>query len=204
IMSSSVLAPAATLDVAAQELLFRDAHTAHAFTDQPVTDAEVAAIYDLVKWAPTSMNTQPLRLVLVRSSAARERLLTHMAEGNRAKTAQAPLVAVLAADVDFHEQLHKVVPNLPGAKDRFPDAAAREEFARGQAWLQAGYTILGIRALGLDVGPMTGFDAAGLDADLLAGTALKSIVVVNIGHPGPGAHRPRNPRLEQADVVITL
>ncbi len=192
------------LDAAAQSLLFRDAHTAHSFTDEPVTDEQMRALHDLVRWAPTSMNTQPLRMVLVRSDAARERLLAHMAEGNRAKTAQAPLVAVLAADLDFHEQLATVLPHVPDAKQRFSDDAVREHMARTQAWLQVGYVILGVRALGLAAGPMTGFDSAALDADLLAGTSLRSLVVLNIGHPGPDAHRPRNPRLAFDDAVITL
>jgi 3-hydroxypropanoate dehydrogenase len=94
----------------AQDLLFREARTANRFTDEPVTDAQVAAIYDLVKYAPTAMNTQPLRILLVRSGEARERLLKHMAEGNREKTAAAPLVAVLAADTDFHDHLGRTRP----------------------------------------------------------------------------------------------
>src|SRR4051794_2137191 len=101
---------ALSLDPAAQDLLFRDARTANAFTGEPVSDARVRAIYELVKWAPTSMNTQPLRVLLVRSPEARERLVAHMAEGNKAKTASAPLVAVLAADAGFHEHLPRVYP----------------------------------------------------------------------------------------------
>src|SRR3954452_22101838 len=100
-----------------QDLLFREARTANAFTDEPVSEEQVRAIYDLVKWAPTAMNAQPLRVVLVRSPEARERLLTHMAEGNKAKTASAPLVAILAADGDFHQHLPTVFPHYEGARD---------------------------------------------------------------------------------------
>ena len=100
----------------AQDLLFREARTANTFTDAPVTDEQVAAIYDLVKWAPTSMNIQPLRVLLVRSDEARARLLDHLAPGNRSKTGAAPLVAVLSVDHSFHEHLHRTFPHFPGAK----------------------------------------------------------------------------------------
>lgn len=186
----------------AQDLLFRQARTANSFTDEPVTEEQIAAIYDLVKYAPTAMNTQPLRIVLVRQGEARERLLKHMADGNRDKTANAPLVAVLAADTDFHEHLPRTFPHFPGAKDAFADDAAREQAARFNATLQAGYFFLGVRAAGLAAGPMGGFDAEALDADLFAGTTLRSLVVVNIGRPGDNAWFDRLPRLEQSEVVL--
>src|SRR5689334_6125116 len=130
------------LDSAAQRLLFRDARTANAFTDEPVTDEQVRAIHDLVKYGPTSMNQQPLRVVLVRSDEARERLLGHMAEGNRAKTASAPLVAILAADYEFHRELPSQFPHFPQAKDVFfAERSVREQSARLNAALQVGYFI---------------------------------------------------------------
>jgi 3-hydroxypropanoate dehydrogenase len=187
----------------AQNLLFRDARTANAFSDDPVTDEQVAAIYDLVKYAPTAMNNQPLRVVLVRDGEPRERLLKHMADGNRDKTANAPLVAVLAADVDFHEHLPRTFPHFPGARDMFTgDAAAREQVARFNATLQVGYFLLGVRAAGLAAGPMTGFDAASLDEDFFEGTTLKSLVVVNIGKPAENAWLDRLPRLPLDEVVL--
>jgi 3-hydroxypropanoate dehydrogenase len=186
----------------AQDLLFREARTANRFTDEPVTDEQVAAIYDLVKYAPTAMNGQPLRIVLVRDGEPRERLLKHMADGNRDKTANAPLVAVLAADTDFHEHLGRTFPHFPGARDMFADDAAREQAARFNATLQAGYFFLGVRAAGLAAGPMAGFDAQGIDADFFAGTSLRSILVVNVGRPAEDAWFDRLPRLEQAEVVL--
>jgi 3-hydroxypropanoate dehydrogenase len=186
----------------AQDLLFREARTANTFTDEPVTDEQIAAIYDLIKHAPTAMNMQPLRIVLVRQGEARERLLKHMADGNRDKTANAPLVAILAADTDFHEHLPRTFPPFPGAKDAFADETAREEAARFNATLQAGYFFLGVRAAGLAAGPMGGFDAAAVDADFFAGTALRSLVVVNIGRPGDNAWFDRLPRLEQDEVLL--
>lgn len=186
----------------AQSLLFRDARTANAFTDEPVTDEQIAAIYDLVKYAPTAMNTQPLRIVLVRPGEQRERLLKHMADGNRDKTANAPLVAILAADSDFHEHLPRTFPHVEGAKNAFADDAAREEAAAFNATLQAGYFIIGVRAAGLAAGPMGGFDRESLDADFFDGTTLKSLVVVNIGRPAENAWFDRLPRLEQHEVVL--
>ncbi|MCD9153527.1 malonic semialdehyde reductase [Aeromicrobium duanguangcaii] len=188
----------------AQDLLFREARTANSFTDEPVSDEQVEAIQDLVKYGPTAMNCQPLRVILVRSDDARARLLKHMSDGNRVKTATAPLVAILAADTNFNENLPQVFPHAEGAKDWFPDPEAREAMARLNAGLQIGYFLMGVRAAGLAAGPMTGFDAAGIDEDLLAGTGFKAMVVVNIGHPGENAWFDRLPRLEHEQVVTTL
>jgi 3-hydroxypropanoate dehydrogenase len=190
------------LSTDAQDLLFREARTANSFTDAPVTDEQVAAIYDLVKYGPTAMNMQPLRLLLVREEG-RDRLLKHMSDGNRDKTASAPLVAVLVADVDFHENLDRTFPHFPGAKDAFSDDEAREAQARFNAALQAGYFLIGIRAAGLAAGPMGGFDARGIDEEFFAGTEWRSFMVVNIGHPGENAWFDRLPRLELDEVVRT-
>jgi len=191
------------LDATAQDLLFRTARTANTFTDEPVSVDVVRAVYDLVQWAPTSMNTQPLRIVVVESEEARARLVPLMSPGNQPKTATAPLTVILAADTEFHEQLPRVFPHAKDAKDNFTDPAGRERFALNQAWLQAGYFILGVRAAGYAAGPMGGFDAAGVDAEFLAGRPWKSFLVVNIGRPGADAWFQRNPRLE-AEEVITL
>ena len=188
----------------AQDLLFREARTANTFTDEPVSDEQVAAIYDLVKYAPTAMNTQPLRVALIRSDDAKERLLKHMADGNRDKTAAAPLVAVLAADTDFHQTLARTFPHFAGAKSVFADDTAREGAARFNATLQVGYFLLGIRAAGLAAGPMGGFDAQGIDEDLFAGSTLKSMLVVNIGHPAQDAWSDRLPRLERDEVLLSF
>jgi 3-hydroxypropanoate dehydrogenase len=187
----------------AQDLLFREARTANAFSDEPVTDEQVAAIYDLVKYGPTAMNNQPLRVLLVRDGEPRERLLKHMADGNRDKTANAPLVAVLAADTDFHEHLPRTFPHFPGARDLFAgDDASREQVARFNATLQVAYFLLGVRAAGLAAGPMNGFDADGLDREFFDGTTLKSLVVVNMGKPAENAWFDRLPRLELDEVVL--
>jgi 3-hydroxypropanoate dehydrogenase len=189
------------LDPHAQDLLFREARTANTFTDEPVTDEQLQAIYDLVKYAPTSMNNQPLRLVVVRSPEARAALVEHMADGNKAKTLSAPVTVIVAADTDFHDELHRTFPIFPGARDVFLDDDARTQTARFNAALQLGYFILGIRAAGLAAGPMTGFDADGINKAFFGDSAHEVLAVVNIGQPGEGAWFDRLPRLEYDEVV---
>ncbi|MFE3639074.1 malonic semialdehyde reductase [Streptomyces sp. NPDC059168] len=192
------------LDPAAQDLLFREARTANAFTAEAVTEEQVQAIYDLVKYGPTAFNQTPLRITLVRSPEARERLLRHMAEGNRAKTAAAPLVAILSADNEFHEELPALFPAFPQAKDAFfAERPAREGSAAMNAALQAGYFIVGVRAAGLAAGPMTGFDFEGVRKEFLDDDHTP-LMVVNIGRPGPDAWHPRSPRRAYEDVVTTV
>ena len=192
------------LDDHALALLFTEAHTAHDFTGDSLSDAELRRLHDIVKMAPTSMNSQPMRVVYARSAEARARLVGHLSEGNKAKTQSAPTVAILCYDGEFHEWFPTVLPHFAAARNLFTEDAPRHTFAAGQAWLQAGYFILAARSLGYVVGPMTGFDSAGVDGDLLAGTALKSFCVVNIGKPGPNAFKPRNPRVDFDDAVTIL
>ncbi|MEW2576785.1 malonic semialdehyde reductase [Streptomyces syringium] len=192
------------LDADAQSLLFREARTANAFSAEPVTDEQIQAVYDLVKYGPTAFNQSPLRVTLVRSPEARERLLKHMAEGNRAKTAAAPLIAVLSADNEFHEELPQLVPHYPQAKDDFfGERLVREQSALLNATLQAAYFIIGIRAAGLAAGPMTGFDPAGLQKELLDDDHTP-LMVINIGRPGENAWYPRAPRLAYDQAVTTV
>jgi 3-hydroxypropanoate dehydrogenase len=203
------LAEPLVLSEDAQDLLFRDARTANAFTDEPVDDEQMRAVYDLVKWGPTALNGQPLRVLLVRSDEARARLLPLMNEGNRAKTGKAPLVAVLAYDVDFHENLVRVFPHAPGARSWFegsPEAdMARAASSHENAAIQAGYFIVGVRAAGLAAGPMGGFDKTGVDAEFFPDGRHRAFLVVNIGHPAAeGAWHDRSPRLDYDDVVETL
>jgi 3-hydroxypropanoate dehydrogenase len=193
-----------TLDKTAQDLLFRDARTANAFTDEPVSEEQVAAIYDLIKYAPTAFNSQPLRILLVRSPEARQRLVEHLWDGNKVKTAGAPLVAVLAYDPEFHEHLPTQLPHFPGAQDLFKDKDHRFVEGTISAGLQVGYFILGVRAVGLAAGPMTGLHAEAIDKEFFAETGYKTLVVVNIGKPGEDAWFPRGPRLEQDLVVTTV
>ncbi|MGW3930283.1 malonic semialdehyde reductase [Streptomyces microflavus] len=192
------------LDPAAQDLLFREARTANTFTDEPVTDEQVQAIYDLVKFGPTAFNQSPLRVVLVRSAEGRERLVQHMSEGNRPKTATAPLVAILAADNEFHEEIPALLPHFPQAKDMFfAERPVRESSAGLNAALQAAYFIIGVRAAGLAAGPMTGYDAASVQKEFLDGDHTP-LMIVNIGKPGEDAWFPRSPRLSYDEVIKTV
>ncbi|MBO1416030.1 malonic semialdehyde reductase [Streptomyces sp. FH025] len=196
---------ALVLDAAAQDLLFREARTANTFTDEPVSEELVQAIYDLVKYGPTAFNQQPLRVVLVRSAEGRERLVQHLSDGNKAKTAAAPLVAILAADNEFHEELPSQFPHFPQAKDVFfSERGVREQSAALNGALQAAYFIIGVRAAGLAAGPMTGFDAEGINKEFFGEGDHSVLAVVNIGKPGEDAWFPRSPRLEYDQVVTTV
>ncbi|WP_433286543.1 malonic semialdehyde reductase [Micromonospora sp. CA-244673] len=193
------------LDRAAQDLLFRAARTANAFTDEPVDEEQVRAVHDLVRNGPTAMNAQPLRVVLLRSAAARARLLPYLSSGNRDKTAGAPLTAVLAADVEWHDRLPELFPHRPGARDWFTgDPAGREAQARFNAALQIGYLLIGVRAAGLAAGPMAGFDTFGVEREFFPDGRHRVLLLMNIGRPAPETWRARLPRLDYAEVVSTL
>ena len=185
--------------------IFTEAHTAYRFTDQPVSDEQLRTIYDLAKLAPTAINSQPLRVTFVRTPAAKQRLLPLLNAGNREKSETAPVVAILAADTDFHENLPRIAPQTAGARDRFAtDPALRSRMALNNAWLQAGAFILAVRATGLDAGPMGGIDHAGIDAEFFPGSSLRTILVINIGVGAPDGFFPRNPRLgfDEAAAIV--
>jgi len=189
------------LDAAARAALFTGARTISEFNSTPVSDAELSDIWELAKWAPTAANFQPLRVLYVRPPA-RDRLVKHMADGNKEKTAAAPAVAVLALDSQFHEFIPTVMPVKAELKDYFEaDEVARGESAAFNSALQAGYFVLAVRAAGLAAGPMGGFDHAGVDAEFFGDGRWKSILVVNIGHTDSAPRHDRLPRLEHTEVI---
>jgi 3-hydroxypropanoate dehydrogenase len=191
-----------SLDPAAQELLFTAARTANTFTDDPVSDEQLQAISELAKWPPTMANTNPLRILFVRTPEGKDRLGPLMSEGNRAKTLSAPAVAVLAVDTDFHDKIPELLPFRPQMRENFvADPANRERLATFNGALQAGYFILAVRAAGLAAGPMLGFDGAGIDREFFSDRPWKTILVVNIGTPGPDSWFDRLPRLAHEDYV---
>ncbi|MFE9257720.1 malonic semialdehyde reductase [Streptomyces sp. NPDC006879] len=197
--------PSYALDEAALDTLFRQARTANTFTDEPVTAEQLQSVYELVKYAPTAMNSQPLRMLALASGAARSRLVPLMNSGNQKKTESAPLTVVLAADTAFHHHLPTVFPHAAGAREMWEaDPAGRAEAARFNALLQIGYFILAVRAAGLAAGPMSGFDAAAVDQEFFPEGTRHTLVVANIGHPGPNAWRERLPRLTAPQVITTL
>jgi 3-hydroxypropanoate dehydrogenase len=167
-----------------------------------VSDTQLAELYELVKFAPTPMNSQALRVLFIRNEDAKARLLPHLAEANQPKSASAPVVAVLAYDTEFHEYLPVHAPNNAGAKESYSDPVKRIAAAKDIATLQAGYFILAVRSLGLDAGPMAGFSREGVDAEFLTDTTWKSLYVVNIGHAAPEGIRSRSPRLPAEDALI--
>ncbi len=199
-MSTST-ADAFVLDETTLDLLFREARTANTWTDEPVSVEQVREVFELIKLGPTAMNNQPMRLLLVEKGPGRDRLVKHMSGTNRDKTAAAPLVAVVAADTDFHERLPEHFPHAPDAITWFADEAGRERTAIYNAALQTAYFIIGLRAAGLGTGPQAGFDKDGVDAEFFAGTSWKSQVVINIGHPGEDAWLDRLPRISSDDAI---
>jgi 3-hydroxypropanoate dehydrogenase len=190
------------LDEAGTRLLFTDARTVNSFDSTPVGDDELQAIWELAKWPPTSANTQPLRVLFVRTDEGRRKLLPHLSEGNQPKAASAPAIAVLAVDRRFHDNIPAVFPHRPEMREVFEaDEIRRDEHARFNAAMQAAYFILAVRARGLAAGPMGGFDSEGVDAEFFPDGRWHSILVVNIGHPGENPWFERLPRLEDDQVL---
>jgi 3-hydroxypropanoate dehydrogenase len=192
------------LDDRSLDLIFRSARTHSAWLDQPVGDDLLRELYDLMKWAPTSANSSPARIVFVKSEPAKQRLLSAVIPGNIDKTRTAPVTAIIAQDHEFYEKL----PHL------FPHADARSWFVGNQplidttafrnATLQGAYLILAARALGLDAGPMSGFDNAKVDQEFFSGTHIRSNFLINIGYGDASELFPRSPRLpfEEATQIL--
>lgn len=179
----------------ALDTIFRAAHTMRRWQDRPVSPALLMAIYDLMRWGPTSGNCSPARIVFVVSQPAKERLKPHLDEGNVAKTMAAPATAIIGFDLDFAEHLPVLYPDDKEAKDWFKDQVLAERVAFRNGSLQGGYFIIAARALGLDCGPMSGFDNAGVDREFFADSRVKSNFLCNLGYGDPAGVRPRNPRL---------
>ena len=197
------MTPAHRMNITTEQL-FDDARTHNGFTAEPVSQAELRRLYELMKWAPTSANSSPARIAFVVSAGAKEKLLDCVSPGNVAKTRSAPVTAIIGMDLAFPDTL----PQL------FPHADARSWFAGKQAHiettafrngsLQGGYFILAARALGLDCGPMSGFDHAKVDAAFWAGTEVRTNFLCNLGHGDPRKLFARSPRLsfEQACRIV--
>ena len=184
------------LDDHALDILFRTARTHISWQDKPVTDEVLREVYDLMKWGPTSANSSPGRVLFLRTREAKERLRPALSPNNVDKTMQAPVTAILAYDLKFYENLPRLFPNNPAARDWFsgsPQLAEVTAFRNGT--LQGGYLILAARARGLDCGPMSGFDNAKVDAEFFAGTPVKSNFLCNLGYGDASKLFPRNPRL---------
>ncbi|AOK56639.1 nitroreductase family protein [Burkholderia stagnalis] len=190
-----------TLSDSALDQLFLTARTHNAWQDKPVDDALLHRLIDLAKFGPTSANSSPARFVFVKSPEAKARLKPALSEGNLAKTLAAPVTVIVGMDMAFYDHL----PRL------FPHADARSWFAGNDALIQAtafrnsslqgAYLIMAARALGLDAGPMSGFDNAAVDAAFFAGTTVKSNFLVNLGYGDPAGLHPRGPRFDFDDIA---
>jgi 3-hydroxypropanoate dehydrogenase len=186
----------AKLDAPALAQLFTEARTRNGWKTDPIPEAVLRELYDLVKFGPTAANTTPARFIFVQSPEAKAKLAALSSGSNGPKILQAPVTVIVGYDLDFPETLDKLFPNAPGAKNWFGDPVAKETGALRNSSLQGGYFILAARALGLDVGPMSGFDNAGVDAEFFAGTNIKSNFIASIGYGTEDGLFPRNPRLD--------
>src|ERR1700761_2311431 len=185
-----------TIDSDALDQLFRKGRTYSAWLDEPVSDDKLRELYDLMKLAPTSANSTPARILFLRTKEAKERLKPALAAGNVEKTMNAPVTAIVAYDSKFYEHLPRLFPQMPGVRDMFagnPQMTAEAAMRNGS--LQGGYFMLAARAVGLDCGPMSGFDNAKVDAEFFAGQSVKSNFLCNLGYGDASKLYPRNPRL---------
>ena len=184
--------------------LFHEPRTVSSFTEEPVTDEQLRRIQELTFYGPTAFNSQPLRITWVKSPEARERLVAHLADGNKAKTQAAPVTAILSADANWVEHADTFNPNAAGfIKGFYTTEELATPAAELSAHLQAGYFITAIRALGLDAGPMTGADFAGIKKEFFADNAEIPFLIVNIGH-GEAPAYPRGARFSHEDVTRSL
>ena len=175
--------------------LFTDARTQNGYLDQPVSDAQLRALYDLLKFGPTAANSCPARFKFVRTAEAKAQLLGCVSAGNVAKVSQAPVTVIVGMDMAFYEQLPKLFAHADARAWFVGNDAAIQETAMRNSSLQGGYMIIAARALGLDCGPMSGFDGPKLDAAFWAGSAIKTNFICTLGHGDVSKVLPRSPRL---------
>lgn len=184
--------------------LFIEAHTHNAWHDKPVSDDTLRQLVDMLKMGPTSANCSPARFTFVKSAGAKERLLKHMSEGNQEKTRTAPVTAIVAYDLEFYENLPKLFPHTDAKSWFVGSETAIHETAFRNSSLQGAYMIVAARALGLDAGPMSGFNREGVDQEFFAGTPLRSNFVCNLGYGDPAGVRDRGPRLSFDEMAAIL
>lgn len=183
------------LDASALDQLFRSARTHNAWQAKDLPDALLHQLYELLKWGPTSANCSPARFVFVKSAEAKAKLKAALTPGNVEKTMAAPVTVIVGQDLSFHDKLPQLFPHADARSWFAGNEALIESTAFRNASLQGAYLILAARALGLDTGPMSGFDAARVDADFFAGTRIRSNFLVNLGYGDPAGLFPRSPRL---------
>lgn len=190
------------IDPAVFEQTFLQARSANRFTGDAIDDDVLKALYEAAKFGPTSMNCQPMRLVFVRSAAAKTKLKDALAPGNVEKTMAAPVTVIVAMDRQFHEQLATQFPAVPGIAGMYvANAGLAAETALRNASLQGAYLMIAARLAGLAVGPMSGFDRAKVDEAFFRDTTWTTNFLFNLGVADPAGYRPRGPRLSFDEVA---
>lgn len=194
----------ATLDEAGKKIIFTEARTHSAWLEKPVDDALLKQIHELCKFGPTSANCCPMRVVFVKSKEAKEKLKSCLAEGNIDKTMAAPVTAIIGMDMEFYEKLPELFPHTDARSWFVGNEKLVESTAFRNSSLQGAYFMIAARALGLDCGPMSGFDNAKIDATFFAGTKVKSNFICNLGYGDASKLYPRSPRLsfEAANQIV--
>ena len=192
------------VDQAVLEQLFLDARSQNAWQDRAVPDETLHQLFDIIKMGPTSANCSPARYIFVKSEAAKARLKPHVSEGNTQKVMTAPVCVIIGYDLEFYEHLPRLFPHTD-AKSWFTSS---EELANQTAFrngsLQGAYMIIAARALGLDCGPMSGFDLAGVDQEFFAGTKVKTNFLLSLGYGDPAAVFDRSPRFDFEDIASII
>ena len=185
-----------SLEGSALDQIFRSARTQIGFLDRPIEEGQLHELYELLKWGPTSNNCSPARFVFLRTGEAKERLRPALMPGNLDKVLQAPVTAIIATDEAFFEKLPQLLPHNPNVIHLYKgNPTLAQSTASRNGTLQGAYLIIAARALGLDCGPMSGFDNAKVDAEFFAGTSIRSNFLCNLGLGDPSKVFPRSPRL---------
>lgn len=192
------------LETTALDLLFNNARTHSYWQQKPIAETTLRQLYDLARMPPTSANANPARFVFVQSQAAKQRLKPALGAGNLEKTMNAPVTVIVAQDMAFYEQLPRLYPHTDARSWFAGNNLAIETTAFRNSSLQGAYLILAARALGLDCGPMSGFDNAKVDAEFFADRPWKSNFLINMGYGDASRLQPRNPRLDFADACQVL
>lgn len=189
----------------ARQRLFTEARTANVFLDRPVDPTLMRDIYDLMKWGPTSMNGCPARISFLTTPEAKERAMPALIDGNIARAKSAPILAIIGMDMEFYHYLPDLYPHAPENKKIFENSEiAAQITAIRNSTLQGAYFIIAARSVGLDCGPMSGFDNTYIDQDFFAGTHVKSNFLCTLGYADPTRHYPRGPRFDFDEVCQVL
>ena len=187
------------------DIIFRQARSQNAWQEKPLSNTLLRAVYDLMKWGPTSANCSPARFLFLTSQDAKERLVPHVLGTNAEKTRTASAVAIVGYDIEFYERIPELFPHNPGARDWFSgDAQVAETTAFRNGTLQGAYLMIAARALGLDCGPMSGFDNAGVDKEFFPDGKVKSNFLCALGYGDPSGVFERSPRLDFDDACQIL